>query len=314
MEYTRLGKTSLNISRLCLGTMNFGVKTDEKESFRIMDAALEAGINVVDTANNYGMAIQKPGITETIIGKWFAMGEHRRERVILTSKVHEDMNDPFDGPNTVPCLSRYKIRRHFEKSLERLQTDHLELYFMHHIDRTMNWDEVIDTFEYLIAQGRIDYMGTSNFPGWALADMSAIADRKNIFGPICEEHRYNLLCRQPELEVFPSARVHGIGMITYSPLGHGMLKQCEEDAVANPQSRFAKYSRLCGELGEKPMDVALAWILCNPDVTAPIIGPSNMAQLESSLHALEIKLPQDFLKEIDTIFPGPGEAPEGYSW
>lgn len=315
MKFTRLGQTNLQVSRLCLGTMNFGVKTEEKEAFRIMDAALEAGINFFDTANNYGAFIGQHGIAETIMGKWFAQGNGRREKVVLSSKVYENMNNPLDGPNSQPGLSRYKIRKHIETSLQRLQTDHLDIYFMHHIDRHMNWDEVFDTFTYLIMQGKVNYMGTSNFPGWALADMAAMARDKHVFGTVCEEHRYNLLCRLPELELIPSARYHGIGLVTYSPLEHGLLKRCEEDlqngCVDTP---YAKFALLCRELGEKTTDVALAWVLHNPDVDAPIIGPSKFEQLESSLHALEIILPEDFLKKVDEIFPGPGEAPEGYSW
>lgn len=312
MEYTNLGNTHLKVSRLCLGTMNFGVKTEEQEAFRIMDKALEAGINIFDTGNNYGKFIGKEGITEEIIGKWFAQGGNRREKVILTTKVYEDMGDVLDGANAEPGLSRFKIRRHLEDSLKRLQTDHLEIYFLHHIDRLMNWDEVIDTFSYLIMQGKIDYMATSNFPGWALADMAAFAKQKNIFGSICEEHRYNLLCRLPELEVIPSAKAHGMGVITYSPLAGGLLINCENEK--NTDSQLGRYAALCHELGERPEIVALSWILHNPGITAPIIGPASVEELEKNLKVLECKLPKDFLEQLDLIFPGSGVAPESYAW
>lgn len=314
MQYTKLGATNLKISRLCLGTMNFGIRTDEAESFCVMDAALEAGINLFDTGNNYGKFIGKEGITETIIGRWLAQGGGRRERVVLTTKVYEDMKNPYDGPNTEPGLTRYKIRRHLKESLERLQTDHLEIYFLHHIDREMNLEEVIDTFSYLIMQGTVDYMATSNFPGWALADIAAAARERRIFGSICEEHKYNLCCRLPELEVLPSARAHGMGMITYSPLGGGMLVNAAEEAKKNPDGQLARFVSLCGELGEDPKTVALAWILHNPDVTAPLIGPANVAELNDCLKALSVRLPEDFLRKLDGIFPGPGVAPEAYAW
>ncbi len=224
------------------------------------------------------------------------------------------MKNPYDGPNTEPGLSRYKIRRHLRESLERLQTDHLEIYFLHHIDRDMNLEEVIDTFSYLIMQGTVDYMATSNFPGWALSDIAAAARERNLFGSICEEHKYNLCCRLPELEVLPSARAHGMGMITYSPLGGGLLVNCGEEAKKNPDGQMAKYAALCGELGIEPKTVALAWILHNPDVTAPLIGPADEAELEDSLRALDVCLPDDFLQKLDGIFPGPGIAPEAYAW
>ena len=170
MKYTSLGRSGLKVSRLCLGTMNFGNFNDEKESFKIMDAALEAGINFFDTADNYGWATKNWGVTETIIGKWFAQGGNRRERVVLATKVHEDMFDPNDGPNSAPGLSLYKIRRHLEfLLLQRLQTDHLEIYYMHHIDRNVTWDELWDAFETLVHQGKIDYVASSNFAGWNIA-------------------------------------------------------------------------------------------------------------------------------------------------
>lgn len=314
MEYTNLGNTHLKVSRLCLGTMNFGVKTEEKQAFRIMDMALDAGINFFDTANNYGMTIHKEGITEQILGRWFAQDRSKRQRVVLTTKVHECMRNPLDGPNDEQGLSRFKIRRHFEESLKRLGTDHVEIYFMHHYDRQMNMEEVADTFAWLIAQGRVDYMGTSNFPAWALADLCTMTEYRHIPGPVCEQHKYNLMCRTAELEVIPSVRKHKVGLVTYSPLGNGMMKKCGEPSEGSGQEPLAKFAALCRELGEKPADVAIAWILHNPTVTAPIMGPSTPEQFTGTLKALEIRLPQDFLEKLDEIFPGPGEAPESYAW
>ena len=166
MEYTHLGRSGLLVSKLCLGTMAFGNSCDEKEAHRIMDAALDAGINFFDSADNYGKATNNEGITEKIIGRWFKQGGGRRERVVLTTKVHEEMHNPYDGPNSPGGLSAYKVRRHLRESMERLQTDHVELYFMHHIDRTTSWEEMWDVFEQLYRDGLIDYVGTSNHPAW----------------------------------------------------------------------------------------------------------------------------------------------------
>lgn len=326
MKYTSLGRTGMKVSRVCLGTMNFGVDTDEKEAFRIMDAALDAGINFFDTANVYGWG-KNAGATEKIIGRWFAQGGGRRERVVLATKAHEVMSDPNDGPNDVRGLSTYKIRRHLEASLQRLQTDHVELYYMHHIDRNVTWDEMWDVFENLFQQGKIDYVGSSNFAGWHIAVAQAEAKARHFMGLVCEQHKYNLLCRLPELEVLPSAKQHGLGVIPYSPLQGGLLGR--NALKADPDSRSGKamkrnekyhqqleaFSQLCGELNEHQDHIALAWLLANPAVTAPIIGPRTMEQFEDSLRAIDIVLSEEVLKKLDEIFPGPGKpAPEAYSW
>lgn len=325
MEYTQLGRTGLKISRLVLGTMNFGCFTDEKESFRIMDAALDMGINYFDTADNYGKSIGREGITETLIGKWFKQGGNRREKVVLASKVHEEMHDPNDGPNSEGGLSAYKVRRHFEASLKRLQTDHLEIYYMHHIDRRITHEEMWQAFDTLIAQGKIDYVGSSNFAAWNLMQAQEAARKRNSLGLACEQHCYNLMCRLPELEVLPAAKAEGIGVIVWSPLNNGLLArnaltgrsprvQSMAVELERNRKRLEDFATLCHELGEPQDTVALAWLLANPLVTAPIIGPRTMKHLEDSLHALEIKLDEDVLKRLDEIFPGYGMAPEAYAW
>src|ERR1700730_15307159 len=167
MKYVHLGRTGLKGSRPLLGTMNFGQATAEKDAFRIMDAALDAGINFFDTANGYGG--EKRGLTEEIIGRWFAQGGGRRERVVLATKVYGSMEDPNEGPNMASGLSAYKIRKHLDGSLKRLQTDHIELYQMHHVDRNTTWDELWEVFQSLVQQGTVDYIGSSNFAGWHLA-------------------------------------------------------------------------------------------------------------------------------------------------
>lgn len=327
MEYNYLGRSGLRVSKLCLGTMNFGVDTDQAEAFRIMDAALDAGIQFFDTADIYGWG-ENSGATETIIGNWFAQGGNRRERVVLATKVYEKLHKPLYGPNDEKGLSTYKIRRHLEDSLRRLQTDHVELYQMHHIDRRTTWEEIWGAFEGLVNQGKIDYIGSSNFAGWHMMKAQAAAQNRHFLGLISEQHKYNLLNRLPELEVLPAAQDLGIGVIAWSPLAGGLLggnalsadkqsRRSRESAeqLARHREQLEAFDRLCSELGEKPANVALAWLLANPAVTAPIIGPRTVEQLQDMLRVVEIKLDQATLSELDRIFPGPGgETPEAYAW
>lgn len=326
MKYTYLGRTGLKVSRLCLGTMNFGVATAEKEAFKIMDAALDAGINFFDTANIYGWG-ENAGKTEEIIGRWFAQGEGRREKVVLATKVYGDMHDELDGPNDVPGLSSYKIRRHLEGSLKRLQTDHIELYQMHHIDRRVSWEEIWPAFEMAVQQGKIDYVGSSNFPAWAIAEGQAKAEARHFLGLVSEQHRYNLNGRMPELEVLPAVDRFGLGFIPWSPLDGGLLggnalspeqgsrSSQNKESIEKNRVKLVQFSMLCKEIGEKEDTVALAWLLANPLVTAPIIGVRTLEQLEKSLKAVEVSLDEEVLKKLDEIFPGPGgHSPEAYAW
>lgn len=327
MKYITLGRTGMKVSRLCLGTMNFGPYTEEKEAFAIMDKALEAGINFFDTANVYGSGGHK-GWTEEIIGRWFAQGGNRREKVVLATKVYGDMEDKNDGPNIGAGLSAYKIRRHLEKSLKRLQTDHIELYQMHHIDRSVTWDEIWNVFETVVNEGKAYYIGSSNFAGWHLALAQATATKRNFLGLVSEQHKYNLLCRLPELEVLPAAQALGIGVIPWSPLAGGMLggniinpvsgsrgAQIAASLSEQGRSQLQAFSDLCAKIGESEPNIALAWLLTNPAVTAPIIGPRTLKQFEDSLKAVEINLSDDVLKQLDLIFPSPGgKTPEAYAW
>ncbi|SET46337.1 aldo/keto reductase [Paenibacillus sp. NFR01] len=324
MKYSYLGKSGLKVSRLCLGTMNFGPETEEKEAFKIMDAALDAGINFFDTANVYGGTDHR-GWTEEIIGRWFKLGGGRREKVVLATKVHNDMLDANDGPNSGNGLSAYKIRRHFEGSLKRLQTDHVELYQMHHIDRNVSWDELWGAFEGLVGQGKADYIGSSNFAGWHIAHAQAAAKARHFLGLVSEQHLYNLLERTPELEVLPASQELGLGVIPWSPLAGGLLgrnalaksgvRSARSGKLEQHRSQLEQFSALCKELGEHEDQVALAWLLTNPAVTAPIIGPRTLEQFEDSLRVVEIELDAETLKKLDEIFPGPGRpAPEAYAW
>jgi len=323
MKFSQLGRSGLSVSKICLGTMNFGPQTTEEDSFAIMDKALELDINFFDTANVYGWKIGE-GITEKIVGRWLAQGGGRREKVVLATKAYGRMGD---WPNQ-SHLSALHIRQACEESLKRLQTDHIDLYQMHHIDRNSPWEEIWQAMETLVQQGKVIYVGSSNFAGWQIAKANEAASRRNFQGLVSEQSLYNLADRMIELEVIPSCREYGLGLIPWSPLGGGMLGGILEkvskgrrtsnnakEQIEKHRPKLEAYESFCNDLGEKPADVALAWLLHNKDVTAPIIGPRTMEQLTGSLRALEIKLTKDNLKKLDEIWPGPGgEAPEAYAW
>jgi aryl-alcohol dehydrogenase-like predicted oxidoreductase len=323
MEYTQLGRTGLKVSRLCLGTMNFGPQTNELDSFAIMDKGLDLGFNFFDTANVYGWKTGE-GVTEQIVGHWFAQGGGRREKVVIATKVFGRMGD---WPNT-SRLSALHIRQACEESLKRMQTDHIDLYQMHHVDRNTPWEEIWQAMEVLVQQGKVIYAGSSNFAGWHLAQAQEAARERHFMGLVSEQSLYNLKDRMIELEVLPACQAYGLGVIPWSPLAGGLLggvlqkikegRRAEKDTrkeIEGKRSQLEAWEAFCKELGEKPADVALAWLLHNPAVTAPIIGPRTMEQLTGSLHALEIKLDEAALKRLDEIWPGPGgAAPEAYAW
>ncbi len=232
-----------------------------------------------------------------------------------------------DGPNE-RRLSAYHIRRACEASLRRLQTDHIDLYQMHHIDRETPWEEIWQAMEQLVREGKVLYVGSSNFAGWHIAQAQAEAKARNFMGLVSEQSYYNLMERTVELEVIPACEAYGLGLIPWSPLNRGLLAGAVEKAKSgrradeNLQKEFDEheaklraYEDLCRELGEAPADVALAWLIHQPAVTAPIIGPRTMEQLTGSRHALEIKFDEDALEKVDELWPGPGgAAPEAYAW
>ena len=330
IKHVRLGNHGVLVSNLCLGTMNFGWVTSEEESFAIMDRALELGINFFDTADVYGWEVQH-GHTEEIIGRWFAQGGGRRDAVVLATKVY----NPVDRKENLPevnsdgrSLSAYKIRKHCEGSLKRLQTDVIDLYQMHHVDRSCPWDETWQAFDNLAKQGKIVYVGSSNFAGWDIATANQEASKRGLMGLVSEQSIYHLDNRMIELEVIPACREYGLGLIPWSPLAGGLLggalekyesgrRTSEEFAktVEEKRDQLEQYENLCREIGHPPGEVALAWLLHNPIVTAPIIGPRTMEQLESAVRAASIELDAETLTKLDQIFPGPGgEAPKAYAW
>jgi aryl-alcohol dehydrogenase-like predicted oxidoreductase len=303
--------------------MNFGPFTSEADSFTIMDRALDLGINFFDTANVYGRK-KGEGVTEQIIGRWLAQGGGRRERIVLATKVFGAMGD---GPND-RRLSAYHIRRACDESLRRLQTDHIDLYQMHHIDRETPWEEIWQAMEQLVQAGKVIYVGSSNFAGWHIAQACETARARHFMGLVSEQSLYNLSARTIELEVIPACRTYGLGLIPWSPLAGGGLaggvptategrrtENQRQEFYKKNQSKLEAYEALCKELGEQPAHVALAWLLHNPVVTAPIIGPRTVAQLEDTMRALDIELTAETLARLDAIWPGPGgEAPEAYAW
>ena len=322
MQYTHLGRSGLSVSRLCLGTMNFSWTTEKSDAFQVMDAAHDKGINFFDTANRYGRPV--PGVTESLIGDWFAQGGGRREKTVLATKLYGAMGE---WPNESK-LSALNIRRALDASLKRLQTDYIDLYQFHHIDRDTPWDEIWQAMEVAVQQGKILYAGSSNFAGWHIAKAQAEAAKRNYTGLVSEQSIYNLLERTVELEVLPSAMDHGIGVIPWSPLHGGLLggvlrKETEgkrrlegrsAETLERLRPQIEKYEALCADIGHEPGEVALAWLLHQPAVTAPIIGPRTAAQLDSAERAVEITLDAETLKTLNEIFPGHKPAPEDYAW
>ncbi|MEU0087627.1 aldo/keto reductase [Streptomyces sp. NPDC006274] len=329
MKYTQLGRTGLKVSRIVLGTMNFGPQTDEAESHTIMNAALDAGINFFDTANVYGWGENK-GRTEEIIGSWFAGDPARRDKVVLATKLYGNMAGDGDPWPNHDRLSALNIRRAVDASLKRLQTDYIDLYQFHHIDRRTPFEEIWQAMDVLIQQGKILYAGSSNFPGWGIAKANETARRLGSYGLVSEQCLYNLAERRAEMEVIPAAQDYGLGVIPWSPLHGGLLggvikKENEgrrrasgrsADALANSSVReqVQAYEDLLDKHGLEPGEAALAWLLTRPGVTGPIVGPRTADQLASALRAVELELSEEVLTGLDEIFPGPGPSPEAFAW
>ena len=325
-----LGRHGVQVSNLCLGTMNFGWHTSEADSFKIMDRALELGINFFDTADVYGWT-EEHGSTEEIIGRWLAQGGGRRDAIVLATKVFNPVTRKANLPEVNSdgrSLSAYKIRKHCEGSLERLQTDHIDLYQMHHIDRACPWSEIWQSYDVLTKQGKVVYTGSSNFAGWDIATACQEAWRRGLDGLASEQSIYHLDNRMIELEVIPACEHYGLGLIPWSPLGGGLLggalekhdsgRRTDEHAakrIEEKRPQLEQYEALCDRIGHPPGEVALAWLLHNPIVTAPIIGPRTIEQLESAVRASAIELDTETLSKLDEIFPGPGgAAPAAYAW
>jgi aryl-alcohol dehydrogenase-like predicted oxidoreductase len=335
MDYTHLGRSGVSVSRICLGTMNFGSYTEPSDAYAIMDHALEHGVNFFDTANTYGRP-RAEGVTESIIGDWFAGGPGRRDKVVLATKLYGGKGD---WPND-RFLSAVNIRQACEASLRRLRTDHIDLYQMHHVDRQTSWEEIWEALTVLRTQGKVIYFGSSNFAGWHIAQAQEAARRHGAFGLVSEQSLYNLVERTVELEVLPACEGYGLGVLPWSPLQGGLLagilaRQAAAEApgaagqasagrssggravemLGDRREQISAYESFCAELGLPPAEVALAWLLHQPAVTAPIAGPRTLDQFQHALNAVAVKLDEKALTRLDEIFPGPGgAAPEAYAW
>ncbi|MFC4242116.1 aldo/keto reductase [Gryllotalpicola reticulitermitis] len=324
MDYTHLGRSGLTVSRIVLGTMNFGPQTSEADSHAIMDSAREQGINFFDTANRYG-GPDHPGHTEEIIGNWFAQGGDRRERTVLASKLYGDM---WNGYPNGAKLSALNIRNAIDASLTRLKTDRIDLIQFHHVDRDTPWDEIWQALETAVAQGKVLYVGSSNFAGWHIAQAQEAAKSRHFTGLVSEQSIYNLLQRDIEREVIPAAQHYGLGVIPWSPLHGGALagviaKQADAsrrgtgrsaEALGANRSQLEAYEDFARQLGVEPAQLGLAWLLHQPAVTGPIVGPRTAAHLTSAIAALDVKLDDAALARLDEIFPGYKTSPEDYAW
>jgi aryl-alcohol dehydrogenase-like predicted oxidoreductase len=334
MEYAKLGRSNLSVSKICLGTMHFGTRTPDDESYRIMDKALEMGINFFDTANVYGRDVYC-GRTEELIGNWFQQGNGRRDNVVLATKVYGNMM-PSPPPNEESGLSAYKVRKHAADSLRRLQTDRIDLYQVHHIDSRISLEEFWTTFDRLINKGDVLYMGTSNFSGWGLAKYQMYAWQHGMMGFVSEQCQYNLLSRYPEIEVFPAARDFGIGIIPYMPLAGGLLtgKSAADEGTRTKQvegeykmdltssQQVKEFNALCNEIGETAHVVAIAWVLANPAITSAIVGPRTVAHLDGLDRAASLKLEPEHITRLNQLFNinsgrplrPESEAPAAFAW
>lgn len=322
MEYNSLGRAGVKVSKLCLGTMNLAKLVDEKTSFAILDAAIDAGINFIDTADVYG-GIDQRGRTEEFIGKWMAQGG-RREKLVLATKVYGKMGEGANDRG----LSAFHIRSACESSLRRLKTDHIDLYQMHHIDRMTPWDEIWQAMEQLVKAGKITYNGSSNFAAWNIVEAQCTARARNYSGLISEQSLYNLSNRMIELEVIPACRKYGVGIIPWSPLAEGLLAGILNDSAGVRKKTEAvqkkleihrkqveEYESYCKSISKKPEAVAISWLLKNPAISSVIIGPRTVAQVNSLVENLQTTLSDDEINRIENIWPGPGgEAPEAYAW
>ncbi|MYS84607.1 aldo/keto reductase [Embleya scabrispora] len=332
MQYRTLGRSGLRVSPIALGTMNFGPVTAESDAHVIMDAAFDHGVNLFDTADVYGadanrtIADHSPakGLTEEIIGRWLGARPGRRDRIVLISKAYGRMGE---GPNDM-YLSAGHLRRACEASLRRLNTDHLDVFMLHHVDRATGWAELWEVLTDLRREGKIRYAGTSNFAGWQLAQGQEAARARQLFGLVAEESIYNLMERTVELEVLPACRAYGIGLLPYSPLNSGLLggilakertaarsaSARAIDHLARRREQIRDFETLCAELGSPAAVVAQAWLCHQEGVTAPIVGARTLSHLEDGVAAARLTLSPSELTALDSIFPGPGPAPEAYAW
>lgn len=331
MKYTTLGRTGVTVSRLCLGCMNFGGRTKAADATQIIQRALEAGINFVDTANVYGHEPgnydEGRGRSEQIVGQALQPSS-KRAQVVLATKAHYPMTSlPNGGGN-----SRRHLIEQCHASLRRLNTDYIDLYQLHASDPTVPIDETLRALDDLIRAGKVRYIGTSGFPAWKHMEALWVAKELGLNRFVCEQPPYHLLDRRVERELVPMAQSYGLGIITWAPLAGGFLsgKYLPETAVP-ADSRYSQFWRAWGgkhytadvfavieavqaiatEKGASNAQVALAWQLYQPGITSPIMGPRTLAQLEDALGAIDVSLSADDLARLDAVAP-PGRAIVSY--
>ncbi|MBV9445817.1 MAG: aldo/keto reductase [Streptosporangiaceae bacterium] len=321
--YAQLGRTGLKISKVALGTVNFGGRVEEIEAHKLLDHAVDAGINLVDTADIYGWRVHQ-GFTEELLGRWIAGSPARRDKIVLATKVGNRFGSEINDEG----LSARHIVRACEQSLRRLGTDWIDLYQMHRVDRSVAWEAAWEAMEMLVAQGKVRYVGSSNHAGWHIAACQESAIRGHRFGLASEQCLYNLLVRNAELEVIPAAQAYGIAILVWSPLHGGLLggalrKLAEGRAVKSAQGRAAEalavhrariagYERFCSEIGRDPAEVGMAWVLSKPGVTAIVAGPRTPEQLDGAIRAASAGLSCAERTRLDEMFPALGEAPEAW--
>ncbi len=319
MEYRNLGRTGVKVSPLCLGCMMFGGKTEQADSFAIIDRALDAGINFLDTANVYSR-----GRSEEVTGAALKRNG-QRQRIVLATKVHGKMAD--DDPN-MEGNSRRHIVEQCEASLRRLQTDYVDVYQIHRPQSSIPIDETLRALDDLIRAGKVRYAGTSTFAAWQVVESLWIAKELGLNRFVCEQPPYNLLDRRVERELLPMAQTYGIATIPWSPLAGGLLTgKYNRDQPPPPDSRFGELEQaphlqrrwqervfdvteglepLAAAKGCSMSQLALAWCMQQPGVTSPIIGPRTMDQLVDNLGALDVRIGDDDRATIDALIP-PGD-------
>ena len=337
MDYRSFGRTGVKVSALCLGTMNFGGRTDEKDSATIINHALDAGINFVDTANVYGhdpadFDIGR-GRSEEIIGRTLKQNG-KRSRVVLATKAHFPMRD---DPNAQGSGRRHLIEQ-CEASLRRLQTDVIDLYQLHHPTNDVPVDETLRALDDLIRAGKVRYIGTSSFAAWQIVESVWVSKEWGLNRFVCEQPVYNLLDRRVERELIPMAQTYGLAIIPWSPMAGGLLTgRYRRGQTPPPDSRYDSFwqrpdyltdavfdvldvvEALAAEKDCTPTQIALRWCLDQPGITSPIIGPRTLSHLQNNLDTLDITLSAEDHQRLDAIAP-PGQMTvpfyghDGFTW